>query len=71
MSATTNPNVRQRPRSKQQPLALKLVVPDDTTDATMENAVGVEKWKILAKRGRKRAVAVWDRIRASTTMETK
>jgi hypothetical protein len=59
---------QRRPRNKQspQPMALKLVVPDGAA------ANGkLPAWKAMANTGKKRAVAVWNRIKASTTMEAR
>ena len=57
-------------RRQQQPLALKLL--EDTTSwDQQQHENGVVKWKYLTRKGKKRAVAVWDRIKASTSMEAR
>ncbi len=61
--------LERRRRQTRQPLALKLTVVDDTSMTTGRQ--GIRKWNALAKRGKNCATAFLDRIRASTTMESR
>lgn len=66
----TNPKARvlsKRRRRTSQPLALRLDVPDETMEATN----GKGNFRVLWKKGRNCAVAMWDRIKDSSTMESR
>lgn len=61
--------LQRRRRQTRQPLALKLTVVDDTSTTTGKQ--GTWKWNALANRGKNCATTIWDRIKASTTMESR
>ena len=61
--------LQRRRRRTRQPLALKLTVVDDTSITTGKK--GIRKWNALANRGKNCAMTIWDRIRASATMESR
>ena len=65
-----NRQIPMHSQRRQQPLALKLLE-DRTSWDEQQNENGVFKWKDLTRKGKKRAMAVWDRIKASTSMEAR
>ena len=66
----TNPKAKvlsKRRRRTSQPLALRLDVPDEAMEATN----GKGNLRVLWKKGKNCAVATWDRIKDSSTMESR
>jgi hypothetical protein len=68
-SRETPMSSRDNNQRRQQPLVLKLV--EDTTSWDQQQHENGVKWKGLARKGRNRAMVVWDRIKASTSMEAR
>ncbi len=65
----TTKQLQSRRRRMRQPLALKLTVVDDTSTVTGKQ--GIQKLTVFAKRGMNCAISIWERIQASTTMESR